>query len=93
MYWGRGAMLYNNGSMYEGYWKNGRYDGSGRLIWYNGSVYRGVWTNGEREIFEPEGLVNTFIYENGDKYKGFLVRDKKDGFGVMNYANGETFVG
>jgi len=36
-------MLYDNGKVYEGYWKNGKRCGNGRLVHKDGSIYIGDW--------------------------------------------------
>ena len=32
-----------DGSEYDGYWKNNKFDGKGELKWNNGDLYTGEW--------------------------------------------------
>jgi hypothetical protein len=34
-----------------------------------------------------------FAYENGDRYEGEMLHDKKDGVGVYRYANSDVYEG
>ena len=86
-------MIFNKGSIYEGYWKNGTFDGEGRKIWYNGSMYKGKWKEGVQEVLYKKPVPNTFLYRNGDRYSGFLDQNQRNGFGIMKYATGDKFVG
>ena len=40
---GKGIQIWNDGSKYEGYWKNDKANGRGRLIHSYGDVYEGEW--------------------------------------------------
>ena len=40
---GKGIQIWNDGSKYEGYWKNDKANGWGRLIHSYGDVYEGEW--------------------------------------------------
>ena len=40
---GKGKMIWPDGSMYEGWWKENKANGEGRLIHADGSVYDGSW--------------------------------------------------
>ena len=40
---GKGTQIYKDGSLYEGYWKDGKRNGKGRLINDNCDVYIGEW--------------------------------------------------
>ena len=42
---GRGLQIYKDGSLYEGYWRDGKACGKGRLIHADGDVYVGSWKN------------------------------------------------
>ena len=86
-YEGRGAMIYQHGDIYQGYWKNGSYEGMGRLIGPNQQMYYGHWKGGTKQ---GKGKL---LYSNGDRYEGNLISNKKNGYGVMYYASGDKFVG
>jgi len=40
---GKGILIYPDGSIYEGYWKDGKANGLGRILHKNGDVYQGDW--------------------------------------------------
>jgi hypothetical protein len=46
---GRGKLIYSNGSIYEGYWKDGKKQGRGRMIYGDGTVYEGEWADDKCE--------------------------------------------
>lgn len=49
-------MVFENGDIYIGEWKDGKYNGKG-IIYFNGEKYEGEFLNscrnGEREIYLP----------------------------------------
>ena len=49
---GRGKLTYCSGiwagSVYEGYFKDGKCDGKGLVIWANGNYYEGGWVENKR---------------------------------------------
>lgn len=42
---GFGLQVWNDGSIYEGFWKNNKAHGEGRFILANGDMYVGNWAN------------------------------------------------
>ena len=42
-------MYYNNGEIYEGYWKNDKFEGKGIYYYNNGNKYDGEWKNNIKE--------------------------------------------
>jgi hypothetical protein len=48
---GRGMQIWPDGSLYEGYWKNGKANGNGRLIHADGDVYVGNWKDDKADGF------------------------------------------
>ena len=41
----QGIQLWNDGSIYVGYWRNDKANGKGRLIHADGDVYEGDWVS------------------------------------------------
>ena len=39
-------MLFADGKIYEGSFRNGIFHGQGKMIYENGEVYEGAWTGG-----------------------------------------------
>ena len=40
---GRGIQIWQDGSIYEGYWVHDKANGRGRLIHGDGDIYEGMW--------------------------------------------------
>ncbi|HMY67039.1 MAG TPA: hypothetical protein PL163_10330, partial [Leptospiraceae bacterium] len=74
---GRGTVTYNDGSKYEGDFKDGKMNGEGALTFANGDSYKGNFAN---DMFSGKG---TYKYANGDIYEGDFKNDLFDGNGVL----------
>ena len=74
---GFGLMMYWNGSVYKGNWKNGKREGTGRIIFGNGDFYRGSFKFGR---FEGEG--EYFFSRCKDRYLGNWKSGKMEGKGM-----------
>ena len=61
---GRGVQVWADGSIYEGYWRNGMANGKGRLIHADGDIQDGDWVDDKAHGF---GL---YIHADGSKYEG-----------------------
>jgi hypothetical protein len=46
----KGTLLYANGDVYCGQFKNDKYDGQGQLKLKSGDIYDGFWTDGELDV-------------------------------------------
>lgn len=66
---GKGRMVFEDGSVYTGFFINGLPDGEGECRYVNGDVYKGRWSNGR-----PAGK-GQYVYSNGVVLSG----DWKDG--------------
>ena len=84
---GKGSQCWNDGSMYEGYWKNDKANGKGRLIHANGDVYEGEWWNDKAH---GKGI---YIHADGAKYEGYWEQDKQHGKGVETWPDGARYEG
>ena len=73
---------YDDGSIYEGTFKDGRQDGTGSFTLPNGYSYTGDWVAGE---IRGEGVAR---YPNGSVYTGRFAAGKPDGRGKLDYAEG-----
>ena len=61
---GKGTMTYEDGSKYDGEWKEGKRYGKGTLIYEDGSKYEGEWKNGKKN---GQGSI---FYHDGSKLEG-----------------------
>lgn len=84
---GKGKMIYTNGDIYEGEWKNGKRNGEGTMTYQNKTSYVGRWANDQINGY------GTFKYFNGDVYEGTFVNGIKSGDGNMTYENGIVYKG
>ena len=84
---GTGMIIFNNGAIFEGYFKDNKKNGPGRYIWSTGSYYIGDWRDGKREGY------GELIKPNGDIYKGYWRDNKRDGSGEEYFADGSEFRG
>ena len=72
-----GSMTYSNGDIYDGGWRNGKFDGFGRYFFtllrasYEGSFSKGLKCGN-----------GTYTYADGSKYCGSWKKDIKHGFGM-----------
>lgn len=66
---GEGVMVYENGDVYEGEWKNDLHHGFGIFTYANGAVYFGHWENGvhhgQGRFTSAEGTGVEGYFENG----------------------------
>ena len=72
-----GRLLYGNGDLYSGQWKDGQQNGQGRMIYDDGSVYEGQWRNNK---FDGYG---TYKHIDGSTIsgiwkEGILQKDQKE---------------
>ena len=77
----KGYKSFSSGSIYQGYFRNGKRNGEGTYKWPNGDEYKGEWSNGKRN---GEG---TLTWSNGDYYVGEWFNDKRSGLGTFIKAN------
>jgi hypothetical protein len=87
---GKGIMIYANGDKYSGEWKNG-WKKNGIMTYANGDEYRGEWSENKNEQYEGKGLM--FYVETGEIYRGEWKDGKKNGYGLINYPDGQHYFG
>jgi hypothetical protein len=85
---GVGTMLYQDGKVYEGHWKDGVRHGYGRLVHVNGSSYIGLWSA------DMANGAGRYQDQDGYKFEGHWKDDCQDGQGVETWShNGSRFEG
>ena len=98
---GWGVYIYDDGSVYEGYFKKGMKDGYGKYTMTDGSFYEGQFMkdkfDGYGKLSEPDGNIVEGMYERG-RYVGALVNqygcvsgDCYEGHGVTADKEGKYF--
>ena len=70
---GKGMVIYADGSVYEGYWKNDYRHGPGRYIHTDSYVYEG-----ERRIDKKHGRGKE-VHANGNMYVGMYFDGERNG--------------
>ena len=81
MYYGEGDndfLNFQEESVYEGYYKNGKRDGYGKFTMINGDIYEGEFRN---DAYNGKGV---YKWVNGLEYKGKFKDNKKEGFGILS---------
>ena len=87
---GKGKMIFNDGRIYDGEWKNGLYHGKGIYTnCFDSKIekYEGDFKNGKAE---GKGI---FYCANGDRYEGDIVKWDREGKGIYYYNNGDKYEG
>ena len=78
---------FDNKYLYDGEWKNDKFEGSGSLVTPDGNKYVGQFKNG---LFEGKGY---FIDHEGNIYDGNFKNGKKWGEGELSMNNGNKYIG
>ncbi len=84
---GYGTMYYENGNVYEGFWKDDVINGFGVMLWKSQNKYVGEWKN---EQFDGFGQLE---YKNEYKYSGGWQNGSFNGYGVIEWENGDSYSG
>jgi hypothetical protein len=106
---GYGAMYWDDGCQYIGYWQNGKRHGQGEFIWPDGAYYKGEWRNDEMhgrgkivwsdgEWFEGQWeygnrIYGTWHFTSGSKYVGMFKDNRICGHGIMYLRDGSSYEG
>ena len=88
-----GKSIYNDGSGYEGEYKNYMPHGYGERIWPNGGSYKGRWKNGIKHGRGIEIFVNTDDLLRVSKYDGDWVEGRPTGNASITYSDGSSYKG
>jgi hypothetical protein len=82
MYFGSGTLIMPDGSRYVGQFKDDQFNGQGTYSWPDNSRYSGQFLNGS---FHGKG---TYTWSDGKKFVGEWRENRKQGFGILYFANG-----
>lgn len=82
-----GSHKFSNGTIYNGGFKNNKFDGYGSLTWKDGAKYVGQFKS---DFADGKG---TMFWANGNKYVGRHKNGKANGKGIFTYANGDEYIG
>ena len=82
-----GKMVYTDGRVYEGHFKDGNFEGHGKFTYTDGSSYEGEFSQGQ---FHGKGIFRWASSEY--HYEGPFVQNCKHGRGLMkNDSTGEYY--
>ncbi|PCK00749.1 MAG: hypothetical protein COA42_23810 [Alteromonadaceae bacterium] len=84
---GKGKLLWDNASYYEGDFKDGLFDGYGKFVHPSGVIHEGGYSIG---LAHGAGKV-TFV--NGDIYEGEFVKDEIEGQGKWTLPGHSVYIG
>jgi len=84
---GYGTMYYENGNVYDGFWKDDVINGYGVMIWKNKNEYEGNWKNEQLDGFGKLYRVNEYTYI-GDFSNGQF-----NGYGEIVWESGDNYKG
>ena len=79
-----GSFTYDDGSTYEGEFKDGKVHGHGTYVWPDGTTYTGDFVDGL-----PEGT-GTITWPDGTSYMGKFVDGRLEGAGTIAWPDGST---
>ena len=82
-----GSFTYDDGSTYEGEFKDGKVHGHGTYVWPDGTTYTGDFVDGL-----PEGT-GTTTWPDGGTYTGDFVNGRLEGTGTHTLTSGTTYTG
>lgn len=84
---GRGAIFYDDGTMFMGNFVENKLNGDGFRWFKNGDIYCGDYKDGKQH---GKGI---FKWKDGDVYEGCWSNDKRNGKGIYRYNNGTVYDG
>ena len=85
---GDGRKDFDDGSYYEGHFRQGQFDGQGTKCWADGFRYVGQWQEGKRHGY------GTLVFENGYMMEGQWSNDNfYSGRGRKRLTDGSTYQG
>lgn len=84
---GRGKQVWEDFSLYEGYWVDDRANGRGRLIHANGDVYEGDWKDDKAH---GKGV---YTKQDGSSYTGEWHDDIQHGYGIEKWTDSSSYEG
>ena len=84
----KGKLVYQNGGVYDGFFKDGLRHGFGTFTEENGNKYEGRWENDQQQ-----GEGKQFLEFKKEFYEGNFIIGKRDGFGKRVNHKGELYIG
>jgi len=83
----QGKITWKDGSSYEGFFENDKFNGKGKYNWGNQKQYEGEWKDGK---MNGKGKL---IYSDGSYYEGDFINGKKSGQGKYVWEKDKYYIG
>ena len=83
----QGKITWKDGSSYEGFFENNKFNGKGKYNWGNQRQYEGEWKNGK---MNGKGKLT---YSDGSYYEGDFINGKKSGQGKYVWEKDKYYIG
>lgn len=84
---GFGSRYFSDGTVFRGYWKDGKAEGKGILSSTDGMLYVGIWKKG---LFHGYG---SLLLKDGTYREGYFRKGELNGFGIEILPSGERYHG
>ena len=84
---GFGILVWPNGSVYEGQFKNNLAHGLGKITHKDGDSYEGDWINDKADG------TGVYLHVSGARYQGQWKEDKQHGYGIEKWSDGNEYQG
>ena len=82
-----GIFTYDDGSIYEGEFEDGKVHGQGTYTWSDGTMYEGAFESG---LPHGEGRLT---WPSGATYEGNFTAGRINGHGTLTWPDGTTYTG
>lgn len=69
---GYGSITYNQGDVYEGFFKNGQPYKAGSYMWTDGKSYMGDWDDKGKINYTGQFFTDTFVYKGAFAHNGYI---------------------
>ncbi|CAE8588809.1 unnamed protein product [Polarella glacialis] len=83
----RCTQEYEDGSVFKGQVRKGKFNGTGTMTWADGDEYEGLYAEG---MMHGQGV---YRYSTGGRYQGQFRENTRSGYGVYAFADGHLYEG
>jgi hypothetical protein len=92
---GRGLCLYNNGTLYQGFWKGGKEHGYGTIVTADRRkiIFEGNFERGKIQGYGTYYYSSSGQQANGPRYIGEFRENQRNGMGRYIWSDGSEFNG
>jgi hypothetical protein len=84
---GYGILLFNDNSLFEGYFINNKINGTGKIFYNNDDFFEGEIKN------NMKCGKGKYVFENGSIFTGDFCDNKIEGYGILNFNENKIYKG